>query len=53
LRELVDVLKSIDINLAERFPRAMESVRPGFDEPDVTAGALTMLQCFEPRSWQG
>jgi len=27
----------------------MEFVRPGFDEPDVAAGALTRLAPFEPR----
>jgi hypothetical protein len=52
LRELVDLLTSIDIDLMKRFPRAMEGVRPGFDEPDVAAGALTTLDCFELRSWQ-
>jgi hypothetical protein len=52
LRELVDVLTSIDSDLTNRFPRAMEGVRPGFDEPEVFAGALTTLECFELRSWQ-
>jgi len=52
LRELVDLLQKIDTDIAGRFPRAMEGVRPGFDEPDVAAGALTTLACFEPRSWQ-
>lgn len=52
LRELVALLNSIDTDLARRFSRAMEGVRPGFDEPDVAAGALTTLECFEPRSWQ-
>ena len=52
LRELVDLLTSIDIDLTNRFPRAMEGVRPGFDEPEVAAGALTTLDCFELRSWQ-
>jgi hypothetical protein len=52
LRELVGLLQKIDTELAGRFPRAMESVRPGFDEPEVAAGALTTLACFEPRSWQ-
>ena len=33
----------------ERFPRAMEFVRPGFDEPEIAAGALSTLACFEPR----
>jgi hypothetical protein len=52
LRELVDLLVSMDSDLARRFPRAMEGVRPGFDEPDVAAGALTTLDCFELRPWQ-
>ena len=52
LRDLVGLLQQIDTELAGRFPRAMEGVRPGFDEPDVAAGALTTLACFEPRSWQ-
>jgi hypothetical protein len=33
LTELVDLLDRIDAGIAERFPRAMEFVRPGFDEP--------------------
>ena len=36
LLELVALLDRIDQGLAERFPRAMEFVRPGFDEPLVT-----------------
>jgi hypothetical protein len=52
LRDLVDCLTSIDGDLTDRFPRAMEGVRPGFDEPDVAAGQLTTLDCFELRSWQ-
>ena len=52
LRALVDLLISIDTDLATRFPRAMEGVRPGFDEPAVAAGALTTLDCFDLRSWQ-
>lgn len=52
LRELVGLLNGVETDLAGRFPRAMEGVRPGFDEPDVAAGALTTLECFEPRSWQ-
>jgi len=52
LRELVELLTSIDIDLTNRFPRAMDAVRPGFDEPDVAAGQLTALDCFELRSWQ-
>jgi hypothetical protein len=33
LTELVNMLDRIDAGLAERFPRAMEFLRPGFDEP--------------------
>jgi hypothetical protein len=35
LTELVSLLDRIDAGLAERFPRAMEFLRPGFDEPSV------------------
>ena len=35
--------------LAERFPLAMEFVRPGFDEPAVAAGAQTRLPPCAPR----
>jgi hypothetical protein len=52
LRALVDLLASIEVDLTNRFPRAMEGVRPGFDEPDVAAGALTTLDAFELRGWQ-
>jgi hypothetical protein len=33
LAELVTLLDRIDGGIAERFPRAMEFLRPGFDEP--------------------
>jgi hypothetical protein len=33
LTELVTLLDRIDRGIAERFPRAMEFLRPGFDEP--------------------
>ena len=33
LTELVVLLDRIDTRLADRFPRAMEFLRPGFDEP--------------------
>jgi hypothetical protein len=46
LRELVDLRVSRDSDLAKRFPRAMEGVRLGLDEPEVAAGALTALDCF-------
>jgi hypothetical protein len=37
LTELVGLLDQIDAGLAERFPRAMEFLRPGFDEPYVAS----------------
>jgi hypothetical protein len=45
----VKMLDEIDRQLAERFPLAMEFVRPGFDEPAVAAGAQTRLPPFAPR----
>lgn len=49
IRKLVDLLDQIDGGLTERFPEAMLFVRPGFDEPEVAAGALSSLDCFDPR----
>jgi hypothetical protein len=49
VRQMIGLLDRIQVDLTERFPRAMEFVRPGFDEPEVAAGALTSLACFEPR----
>lgn len=49
IRRTARLLEGIDRDLEERFPRAMDFVRPGFDEPDVAAGALTTLAPFEPR----
>jgi hypothetical protein len=34
MREMIRLLEQIDAGLGERFPRAMEFVRPGFDEPE-------------------
>ena len=45
----VKMLDDIDRQLAERFPLAMEFVRPGFDEPAVAAGAQTRLPPCAPR----
>jgi hypothetical protein len=36
LFELVGLLERLDVSLAERFPQAMDFVRPGFDEPLAT-----------------
>ena len=49
MRQIVAMLRRIDGGLAEAFPLAMEFVRPGFDEPDVAAGALTTRAPHEPR----
>jgi len=49
IRQTVTLLDTIDRDLAVRFPLAMEFVRPGFDEPEVAAGARTGLAPFEAR----
>lgn len=49
IHQVPDLLDQVDHAIAERFPRAMEFVRPGFDEPDVAAGAPSRLAGFEPR----
>lgn len=49
IRGTANLLEQMDRGLAVRFPLAMEFVRPGFDEPEVAAGALTRLAPFEPR----
>ena len=36
-------LEELDAAMRERFPRVMEFVRPGFDEPEVAAGAPALL----------
>jgi hypothetical protein len=41
IRQMRERLEQIDLELAARFPLAMEFVRPGFDEPEVAAGAVT------------
>ena len=37
--QAVRVLVELDAAVRERFPRVMEFVRPGFDEPEIAAGA--------------
>jgi hypothetical protein len=49
LRQTRELLDQIDEGLARRFPHAADFVRPGFDEPEVAAGALSTLECYEPR----
>jgi hypothetical protein len=48
IRRMSTVLERIDTDLAARFPHAMEFVRPGFDEPEVAAGALTAFAAPDP-----
>jgi hypothetical protein len=50
MRQLIELLDRIDSGVAERFPHAMEFVRPGFDEPDVAAGAVSTKASFESRT---
>ena len=49
LRQTRQLLDRIDEGLARRFPNAADFVRPGFDEPEIAAGALSTLECDEPR----
>lgn len=35
MRQMIDLLDRIEAGVSERFPRAMEFVRPGFDESDA------------------
>ena len=49
LRQTRELLDRIDDGLALRFPHAADFVRPGFDEPEIAAGAPSTLQCYEPR----
>jgi hypothetical protein len=43
-RKMLDALEG---NLNARFPRAMDFVRPGFDEPEVAAGARSTRAPFD------
>ncbi len=49
LTEFVPMLERIDRSLSERFPRAMEFVRPGFDEPLALAGTPSAVRRLPPR----
>ena len=49
VRKMIDLLDRIDTGIATRFPRAMEFIRPGFDEPQVAAGAVSTKAPFELR----
>ena len=41
--QAVKMLDALDRDVRARFPRATEFVRPGFDEPDIAAGATATL----------
>jgi hypothetical protein len=45
----VKMLDELEAAIRERLPRVMDFVRPGFDEPDIAAGALTRRAPFELR----
>ena len=45
----VAMLEELDAALSVRFPRAMDFVRPGFDEPAIAAGARARRPPLEPR----
>jgi hypothetical protein len=51
--QAVKMLDGLEAAIRERFPRVMDFVRPGFDEPDVAAGALTRRAPFELRPRPG
>ena len=51
--QAVKMLDGLEADIRERFPRVMDFVRPGFDEPDVAAGALTRRAPFELRPRRG
>jgi hypothetical protein len=50
LWKVVGLLERLDAALALRFPRALEFVRPGFDEPDIAGGAAPTLAPSMPDS---
>lgn len=43
------VLDNLHTAVLERFPRAMAFVRPGFDEPEIAAGAPATLPPWAAR----
>jgi hypothetical protein len=53
LHQTRELLERLDDGLALRFPHAVDFVRPGFDEPEIAAGALSTLECYEPRRRTG
>ena len=47
--QAVRMLGALDEAVRERFPLALDFVRPGFDEPDIAAGAPATLPPFARR----
>src|SRR6185295_14865007 len=47
--QAVRMLGALDEAVRARFPLALEFVRPGFDEPDIAAGAPATLPPFARR----
>ena len=41
--QMIDLLDRIDAGVAERFPRAMDFIRSGFDDPEMVAVAASTL----------
>jgi hypothetical protein len=48
--QAVKRLAALDVAVRERFPRVMEFVRPGFDEPEIAAGAPASLGPVDRRA---
>ena len=48
--QAVSILDALDRDVRARFPRAEEFVRPGFDEPEIAAGAPATLPRSAPRT---
>ena len=46
--QAVKMLDELDAAVRDRFPRAMAFVRPGFDEPDIAAGAAATRPASAP-----
>ena len=51
--QAVKMLDALEAVIRERFPHVMEFVRPGFDEPDVAAGAPATRPPWERRPRRG
>jgi hypothetical protein len=47
--QAVQMLDALEVAIREHFPEATAFIRPGFDEPDVAAGAAATLPPFAKR----